>query len=126
MISLVICVLSTSLWGFIVFAAIFITAGGFAGAAPAALQLVTPNNYRGQISAAYLFTFSLVGTGLGPTVVGALTTYVFHDDAKVGWAIAANALMVIPLAVLCFCLALAPMRRAMDAAAVWSGDREAD
>jgi MFS family permease len=122
---LVLCVLSTRLWGFIIFAVIFQLASGFAGAGPAALQLVTPNNYRGQVSAAYLFTFSLVGTGVGPTAVGALTTYVFHDDAKIGWAIAANALVVMPLAMLCLYIALAPMRRAMDAAAAWSDDRAA-
>ena len=119
---LVLCVLSSSLLGFVVFAFIFNAASGFAGAGPAALQLVTPNNFRGQISAACLFTFSLVGAGEGPTAVGALTTYLFHDDAKVGWAIAANAMVVIPLALLCFLFALAPMRKAMDEAAAWSSN----
>jgi MFS family permease len=95
-------------------------ASGFAGAGPAALQLVTPNNYRGQISAAYLFTFNLIGTGVGPTLVGALTTYVFREDAKIGWAIALNALIFCPLAMLCFFTAMAPMRRAMDEAEAWS------
>lgn len=105
---------------FIVFAVVFQLAAGFAGTAPAALQLVTPNNYRGQVSAGYLFSFNLIGLGLGPTAVGAFSTYLFRSDGKLGWAIALNAALMIPLAVLAFTLALAPMRRAVAAAAEWS------
>jgi MFS family permease len=106
---------------FILFAVVFQSAAGFAGAAPAALQLTTPNNYRGQVSAGYLFVFNLIGTGVGPTMVGALTTYLFRDDAKVGWAVATNSLITLPLAMLSFAWALAPMRRAVALAAAWSG-----
>jgi MFS family permease len=101
-------------------AALFQFSAGFAGVPAAALQLVTPNNYRGQISSAYLFFFNLIGTGLGPTMVGFYTTYVFHDDHKVGWAIALNAIIMLPLAIACFVFALAPMRKAVDASAAWS------
>jgi MFS family permease len=111
---------TTRLELFIVFAFIFQTAAGFAGAGPAALQLVTPNNYRGQVSAAYLFMFNLIGTGVGPTAVGAITTYVFKDDAKVGWAVATNAMIILPLSFLAFWSATGPMRRAVDKAAAWS------
>jgi MFS family permease len=119
--SLAVAMTTANLWIYIVFLIIFQTASGFAGAGPAALQLVTPNNYRGQVSAAYLFIFNLIGTGVGPTLVGALTTYVFHDEAKTGWSIALNALSVCPRAILCLGVAMAPMRRAMDEAEVWSG-----
>jgi MFS family permease len=105
---------------FIVCATIFQGACGFAGAAPAALQLITPNNYRGQISAAYLFVFNLIGTGLGPTMVGVYSTYVFRSDAHVGWAIALNAAIMLPLAILSFVWALKPMREAVTAAKSWS------
>jgi MFS family permease len=104
----------------VIFCIVFQSAAGFAGAGPAALQLTTPNNYRGQVSAAYLFVFNLIGTGVGPTMVGALTTYLFHDDAKVGWAVATNAAIMLPLAMLSFAWALAPMRRAVAQAAAWS------
>lgn len=105
---------------FIVFSALFAAATGYAGTAPAALQLVTPNNYRGQVSSAYLFVFNLVGGGLGPTMVGALTTYLFRSDAKVGWAVALNAALMIPLAILAFIFAMGPMRRAVAESARWS------
>jgi len=100
--------------------AVFQAACGFAGAAPAALQLVTPNNYRGQVSASYLFIFSLIGTGLGPTLVGVYSTYVFKDDAQIGWAIAMNAAIMLPLAILSFMFALKPMRQAIVDAKSWS------
>lgn len=119
--SLAVAMTTSNMWVYIVFLIIFQTASGFAGAGPAALQLVTPNNYRGQVSAAYLFAFNLIGTGVGPTLVGALTTYVFHDDAKAGWSIALNAAIVCPLAMLCLAFAMAPMRKAMDEAEAWSG-----
>jgi MFS family permease len=118
---LAIAMVSTELWMFILFLSLFQIASGFAGVGPAALQLVTPNNYRGQISAAYLFAFNLIGTGVGPTAVGAYTTYLFRDDAKIGWAIALNSLVCGSLAVLCLLFAMAPMRRAMDEAQAWAG-----
>jgi len=98
---------------FIVFLLLSNIMSGYAGVGPAALQLVTPNNYRGQISAAYLFVTSLLGTGLGPTLVGAFTTYLFQDDSKVGWAIALNAVIAAPLAALLYAFALKPMRQAV-------------
>ena len=52
-------------------------------------------------------------TGLGPVIVGAFTTYLFKDDAKVGLAIALNAAVVMPLAILAFAFALKPMRQAV-------------
>jgi MFS family permease len=123
-VSLAIAMVSTQLWMFILFLSIFQLASGFAGVGPAALQLVTPNNYRGQISAAYLFVFNLIGTGVGPTAVGAYTTYFFKDDSKIGWAIAMNSLVCGSLAVLCMLFAMAPMRKAMDEAQAWAGPAE--
>jgi MFS family permease len=110
---------ANSLPVFIASLLMFQLASGYAGVPPAALQLVTPNNYRGQISAGYLFSFNLIGTGVGPTLVGAITTYVFKDDAKVGLAILTNAAVVLPLALLAILSAMAPMRRAV-AAAEWA------
>jgi hypothetical protein len=45
----------------------------------AALQIITPNQMRGQVSAVWLFTFNLIGVGLGPTLVGLLSQHVFHS-----------------------------------------------
>jgi MFS family permease len=54
--------------------------------AVAALQNVTPNEFRGQISALYLFTIGVIGGGLGPTIVALFTDYVFHDEAMLRYS----------------------------------------
>jgi MFS family permease len=50
------------------------------GIAPAALMQVTPSKMRGQVSAVYLFTVTLIGLGGGPTAVALLTDRLFHND----------------------------------------------
>jgi MFS family permease len=93
---------------------------GFAGAATAVLQLVTPNQYRGQVSATHLFITSLVGMGCGPMIAGALTTFVFQDPEKVGWAIAATFIGLQPFVILCLCRALKGVRTAVDESQAWA------
>ena len=62
--------------------------GAFAfGAAPSALALMTPNRMRATTSALYLLLVNLVGLTCGPTLVGVLTDYVFHDPKAVGVSI---------------------------------------
>ena len=65
----------------------YCAAANFSGLAAAALQIVTPSQLRGRMSAIYLLVFNLMGIGLGPSVVALLTDFVFHDDAQVGSAI---------------------------------------
>jgi len=70
------------------------------GVAAAALQLVTPNRLRGQISALYLFVVNLVGVTAAPTITALVTDYVFQDDMKVGYSIAIVTGIAAPLAAL--------------------------
>jgi MFS family permease len=58
------------------------------GAAPAAVQLMTPGPMRAVASAIYLFFLNLVGMGLGPLLTAAVTDYVFADDLAVGKSLA--------------------------------------
>ena len=53
------------------------------GLGPAALQWITPNEMRGQITAAYLLVLSLFSMSVSPAAVGWLTTYYFADDKAV-------------------------------------------
>jgi MFS family permease len=58
--------------------------GGFsAGLGPAALQSITPNEMRGQITALCFLILSLLAGTVGPAAVGGLTTYYFTDDKAV-------------------------------------------
>ena len=85
----------------------------FSGPGVGALQIVTPNEFRGQMSAIYLFVVSVVGMGLGPVAVGAITDFGFGDPSKVGWSIATLVAIGGVLAFLLLNLGRAPMRRAL-------------
>jgi MFS family permease len=89
----------------------------FTGVATAVLHIVTPNEYRGQVSATFLLSFNLLGLGVGPSVVAFLTTFVFADPKMVGWSIVLTFALFMPLASLLLRLGCAPVRREIDALA---------
>lgn len=64
---------------------------------PTLLQMITPADLRGRMSAVFLFVNIGIGAGAGPIIVGALSTYVFRSDhflgAALGASIAATALI---------------------------------
>ena len=72
----------------------------FFGVAIAALQLVTPNEMRAQVSAVMLFFSNLLGLGIGPVAVGALTDHVFGGEGSLHLALAAFTAVVAPAAAL--------------------------
>ena len=67
------------------------------GVAPAALHEVTPNQYRGQIIAIYLFFINLIGLGLGPLLVGLITDHVFGDESLLRYSMLIIAVVLLPL-----------------------------
>ncbi len=67
----------------------------------AALQSVTPNHLRGQMTFLFLFIMNVVGMGLGPLVVALLTDGVF-GEAGIRWSIFTTALVLGPPAIFIF------------------------
>lgn len=65
------------------------------GVPTALIQLGTPVRMRGQISALYLFSVSLIGLGIGPTAMGASTDYLFKSDLAVGKSISLVGIIVM-------------------------------
>jgi len=65
----------------------------------AAMQIITPNQMRGQVTALYLFMFNVIGFGLGPTVVALITNQVF-SEAQVGYSLATTAAIFGPISTL--------------------------
>lgn len=59
----------------------------------ASLQIITPNEMRGRVTALYLFIANVLGTGVGPTAVAILTDLVFHDEAKLRYSLVLAALL---------------------------------
>ena len=54
-----------------------------------AIQVVTPNEFRGQISAVFLFTISVIGTGIAPIAIALFTDFVFKDEAMLRYSMVA-------------------------------------
>lgn len=83
----------------------------------AAIQSVTPNRLRGQMTFLFLFIMNVIGMGLGPLVVGALSQYVF-GEANIRFAIASMGLLAGLPAILIFWRGMAPYGRAYAAGGV--------
>jgi hypothetical protein len=64
------------------------------GPVNAALQIITPNQVRGQITALFLLVFSINGFGLGPTVVVLFTDYIFRAESQIGYSLSATAALL--------------------------------
>ncbi len=84
------------------------------GLAAAALQLMTPNQIRGQLSAGYLFVVNLTGIGFGPTATALVTDFVFGDDLKVGWSMALVAGVTAPIAMVLLGLGMKHYRVSLE------------
>lgn len=82
----------------------------------ATLQIVTPTEYRGRVSAFMLMIFSTIGLGLGPPLTAMMTQHVFKDEAKLGWALFTVAATMLPIALISLRIVLKHVGRALDRA----------
>jgi MFS family permease len=64
-----------------------ITFNAYNGVGPMAVNQVTPNQYRAQVSAVYLFVVNALGLGVGPTLVPLLNDHLFHDPLKIRFSL---------------------------------------
>jgi MFS family permease len=90
--------------------------GGISGGV---IQLMTPNQMRGQAVALYFLFANLLGLGLGPTVVAATTDYVFKSDAAIGQSIALSGGILTPIAIVIMWSGLKQVRAAIQIAQDW-------
>ncbi len=88
---------------------------GMACVAPqnAALQSVTPNEMRGQITAIFYFIIAVVGTGMGPSLMAFITDVVIGDERKIRYAMSICAGIMTPLAAACIWSAVKPYGHAI-------------
>jgi MFS family permease len=85
---------------------------GMGGASQnAALQIVTPSRMRGQVTALYLFLYSVIGMGVGPTVVAAITQYVLQSEEMLRYALMTTSAIVGPVSLLIIWLGIKPYAR---------------
>ena len=84
------------------------------GSAAQALQMVTPNEMRGQVSAIYMLFLNLLSYGLGPLIVGMVTDFVFADEGAVGYSLAVVSAVSAPVAAFVATRGFAPFRQAAE------------
>ena len=77
-----------------------IAAGAASSAASIATMLVTPNQYRGQMTSLSLLIASGTGQFLAPTSVAALTDFVFRDPAALRYSLSIAVLIVSAIGLL--------------------------
>ena len=101
--------------------AVFFSAfqGGIAGGL---IQLIAPNQLRGQVVALYFLIANLIGMGIGPTVLATVTDFVFQDDAALNKSIALSGAVLIPLAAIIMLWGLPAIRRAVEEGKNWESE----
>ena len=96
------------------------------GAAVAAVQEITPNRMRAQVGAAVMSTLTLIGLGLGPSIVGLITDRMFNDDAAVRYSLLIVTVVGLSAAASLLAAGLAPYRRSVAYRASWPGPSTAN
>lgn len=86
------------------------------GLPSAALQVVTPNPLRAQMTAIYFFIGNLIANGIGPTIPALLTDYLFKDPAMLRYAIAIVAGVAAPLSLVVLSFGMSAYRDSVQRA----------
>jgi MFS family permease len=88
---------------------------GIASAVPqnAAIQRITPNEMRGQVTAIYLFMFIVFGA-LGSQLIGTVTQRVFGSEADLWKSIVLTASVLMPLAAFAISRGIKPYGREVE------------
>lgn len=88
------------------------------GLPAAALQVITPNALRAQMTALYFLVGNFIANGFGPTLYALVTDYVFADPMMLRYSMASVSIVVLPMGALFSYLALKPYRNSVAAAQV--------
>jgi MFS family permease len=88
---------------------------------PAVIADVTPNQYRGQITAWYLLTAQLVGAAIGPIIIASMTQYLFGTESSLKYSLTIFGAVVAPLAAATFLIGYPAVRKVTQEAISWQG-----
>jgi MFS family permease len=91
----------------------------FQGVAATIIQRTTPNEFRGQLTALYLFVTNAVGFGTGPTLVALISRHIVHDEVRLGPSIALLVFCASLLAVITMLIGLGTLRVAVAHTKNW-------
>jgi MFS family permease len=106
----------------LVWVALFVaglTFNAYNGVGPMAVNQVTPNQYRAQVSAVYLFVVNALGLGVGPTLVPLLNDHLFHDPLKIRFSLIIVVFCAALTAIILLWIVRPIYRQKLDEAAHW-------
>ncbi len=86
-----------------------------------AIADVTPNELRGKVIALYAIMLTLLGLGLGPTLIASITQYVLHDEKLIRYSLVIFSAIVAPVGAVSLRAALRPFQRVVEESATWTG-----
>lgn len=92
------------------------------GLAVSALQQITPNQMRGQVSAMYQFFNNLLGIGCGPLAVALVTDYAFKDEMALGYSMSIVGGVSALIASIILLLGIRPYVTSLRQADSWKRD----
>jgi MFS family permease len=95
---------------------------GLFAVVPPILQLITPNQMRGQVAATFSFFNNVIGLMFGATYVALLTDYVFRDSARLHHSLVVVATTVLPLSTLLLWWGLPHFGQSIVRARAWLGN----
>lgn len=108
-------VLMPSPWIAFAVGAIGLFSLGMSGASQnAALQIITPAELRGKVTALYLLVYSLVGVAFSPVLYALITDFILRDESQIRWAIFWPLLLLRPLSLAIAWFGLAPYGREVE------------
>lgn len=84
--------------------------GNFIGVSAAALQIVTPAELRGRMSAVFIAAISITGLTIGPSFPAFLTDFVFRDELAVKKSLVMTYLTFAPIGAVFFYFGMKPFR----------------
>jgi hypothetical protein len=87
----------------------------------AAVADVTPNELRGKVIALFSIMLTLLGLGLGPTIIAMITQYVLHDEKLIRYSLVIFSAVVAPMGAMALIAALKPFRRVVQESQTWTG-----
>lgn len=96
-----------------------LTFNAYNGVGPMAVNQVTPNQYRAQVSAVYLFVVNALGLGIGPTLVPLLNDHIFRDPLKIRFSLIIVVFCAALTAIVLLWLVRPIYRQKLDEAAHW-------
>lgn len=76
--------MSNPYWFMAMYAVVDVVLVSFLLYIAATVQLLVPNNMRGQTTAIFMFVTATVAAGVAPTIVASITDFVFHDQQQIG------------------------------------------